>query len=140
MIRRLLVPVLLVLPLLVPAPAGGVESQAQVATIETARGRFRAVITDPAMIELARQELAGGGDAGVPYGPLAWGDGGVNRGHRWHVTELRFADATIELCDGTARMVDRDTRYWVETVGSFCPWSGRVVKLESLRVPGRGRP
>ena len=137
MIRRWLVPVLLVLPLLAPTPAAGAEPQAYVATIETARGRFRAVITDPAMVELARQELTGGTDVGVPYGPLAWGDGGVNRGHRWHVTELRFADFTIELCDGTARMVDRDTRYWVETVGSFCPWSGTVVKLEPLVGTGR---
>ena len=133
MIRRLLVPVLLVLPLMAPTPAGAAEPQAHVATIETVKGRFRAVIIDPAMVELARAELAGEGDAGVPFGPLAWGSGGVNRGHRWHVTELRFADFTIELCDGTARMVDRDTRYWVETVSNFCPWSGEVVKLEPLR-------
>ncbi len=133
MVRRLLVPVLLVLPLLAPTPAAGAEPQGQVATIETAQGRFRAVIKDPAMVELARRELAGGDDAGVPFGPLAWGNGGVNRGHRWHVTELRFADFTIELCDGTVVMVDRDTRYWVETVGSFCPWSGRVVRLEPFR-------
>jgi len=133
MFRRLLAPALLVLPLLVPTPAGAGEPQAYVATIQTVQGRFKAVITDPSMVELARQELAGGGDAGVPFGPLAWGNGGVNSGHRWHVTELRFADFTIELCDGTARMVDRDTRYWVETVGSFCPWSGEVVKLRPLR-------
>ncbi len=131
MARRLLLPVLLVLPLLAPAPAGARET-AVVATIETARGRFRAVVTDPATIEAARRELATGEDAGIPYGPLAWGSGGVNRGHRWHLTELRFADVTIELCDGTAVMVDRDTRYWVETVGTFCPWSGRVVELRPL--------
>jgi len=133
MSRRLLAPALLVLPLLVPTPAVAAEPQAYVATIQTAQGRFRAVITDPAMVELARQELAGEGDAGVPFGPLEWGSGGVNKGHRWHVTELAFADFTVELCDGTARMVDRDTAYWVETVGSFCPWSGEVVKLKPLR-------
>jgi hypothetical protein len=133
MIRRLLLPVALVLPLLAPTAAQaarGTDTGPVVATIETARGRFRAVISDPAMIELARQELAGGTDAGVPNGPLAHGSGGVNHGHRWHITELRFDDFTIELCDGTARMVDRDTQYWVETVGAFCPWSGRVVKLK----------
>lgn len=133
MFRRLLVAALVVVPLLIPPPVGAVEPEAQVATIRTSAGSFRAVITDPAMVELARQELAGGGDAGVPIGPLAWGSGGINRGHRWQVTELRFADFTIELCDGTARAVDRDTRYWVETVGSFCPWSGEVVQLTPLR-------
>jgi hypothetical protein len=70
----------------------------------------------------------------VPIGPLAWGDGGVNRGHRWHMVELQFADFTVELCDGTARAVDRDPLYWVETVGYFCPWSGEVVKLTPLRT------
>jgi hypothetical protein len=133
MFRRLLVPVLLVLPLAVPSAAAAEEPQAYVATIQTAQGRFRAVITDPAMVELARQELAGEGDAGVPYGTLRWGSGGVNKGHRWHIEDLAFADVTIELCDGTAKMVDRDTAYWVETVGSFCPWSGEVVKLKPLR-------
>ena len=129
----LLVPALLVPALVAPAPAGAAEPEAWVATIRTVEGRFRAVITDPAMVELARAELAGEGDAGVPFGPLAWGSGGVNHGHRWHITDLQFADFTIELCDGTARMVDRDPRYWIETVGSFCPWSGEVVKLKPLR-------
>lgn len=85
------------------------------------------------MIAKARQELAGQGDAGVPYGDLEWGHGGVNRGHVWHIPELAFADVTIELCDGTVKMVDRDPVYWVETVGAFCPWSGDVVSLRPLR-------
>ncbi len=117
--------------------ATAVEPTAYVATIKTFRGQFRAIIRDPAMVERARQELAGEADAGVPYGPLAWGDGGVNRGHVWHVTELQFADVTIELCDGTVRMVDRDPVYWVETVGSFCPWTADVVQLRPLRNRGR---
>ncbi len=71
----------------------------------------------------------------MPIGPLAPGDGGVNVGYRWHVTELSFADFTMELCDGTVRMVDQNPRYWIRTVGSFCPWSGRVVALEPLRLP-----
>lgn len=114
--------------------AAAAEPQGYVATIQTAQGRFRAVIRDPAMVEKARQELAGQGDAGVPIGPLAWGNGGVNKGHVWHVTELEFADVTIELCDGTVRMVDRDPVYWVNTVGTFCPWSGDVVALRPLRA------
>jgi hypothetical protein len=85
------------------------------------------------MVRRALLNMAGAQGGGVPNGPLAWGDGGVNRGHVWHVTELGFADFTIELCDGTAAAVDSDPAYWVETVGFFCPWSGRVVRLESMR-------
>jgi hypothetical protein len=113
--------------------AAGEDSAAYVATIATARGRFRAVITDPAAVEKARAELVGEADAGVPIGRLAWSDGGVNKGHVWHVVDLGFADFTVELCDGTVWAVDRDPAYWVETVGYFCPWSGEVVKLRPLR-------
>jgi hypothetical protein len=132
--RSLVFPVLSALLVLTAAPSQAEEQQAYVATIRTLRGQFRAIITDPAMIEKARTELAGGGDAGVPTGQLAWGHGGVNRGHVWHVVDLTFADFTIELCDGTVRDVDRDPVYWVETVRAFCPWSGEVVRLKPLRL------
>ena len=132
--RRIVLCIALVgLILLGGAPVVEARDSAYVATIQTAQGRYRAVIQDREMVKKAWVELTSGEDAGVPIGPLAWGDGRVNRGHRWHVTELSFADFTMELCDGTARMVDQDTRYWVETVGSFCPWSGRVVALTRLR-------
>jgi hypothetical protein len=139
--RILLAPALLAHLLLGATLVGAEEPQAYVATIETAKGRYRAIIRDPEMVEKARRELRGEADAGVPIGPLAWGDGGVNRGHVWHVTELGFADFTIELCDGTVRAVDRDPSYWVETVGSFCPWSGQVVKLKPVADrPARSQP
>lgn len=132
--RTLIVPALVALVLVTAGPGQADEPRAYVATIRTAQGHYRAVISDPEMIEKAKVELAGGGDAGVPTGELAWGDGGVNRGHVWHVVELGFADFTVELCDGTVRAVDRDPVYWVETVRFFCPWSGEVVKLKPLRV------
>lgn len=135
MSKRLLTCLALVLSLVPARPASAEEATSYVVTVRTVQGSFRAVISDPQTIELARQELAGGADAGVPIGSLAWGNGGVNVGHRWHVTDLTFADFTIELCDGTARMVDKDPTYWIETVGTFCPWSGEVVKLR----PYRGR-
>ncbi len=116
-----------------PMASGMAATTAYVATIQTADGRFKAVIRDPVSVQKAWGELVSGMDFGIPAGPLARGDGGVNAPHRWHVTELNFADATIELCDGTARMVDQDVRYWVRTVGYFCPWSGQVIALEPLR-------
>ncbi len=132
--RALVLPTLLAFLLAAATGGHADEPGAYVATIKTARGKYRAVVTDGEMIEKAKLELAGGEDAGVPIGQLAWGDGEVNRGHVWHVVELAFADFTIELCDGTVRDVDRDPAYWVETVRSFCPWSGEVVKLKRLRV------
>lgn len=132
--RTLVLSVVLALGLQTAAPAHAEEAQAYVATIKTVKGQYRAMITDPEMIDKAKIELAGGGDAGVPIGQLAWGDGGVNRGHKWHVVELGFADFTVELCDGTAKAVDRDPVYWIESVGYFCPWSGEVVKLKPIRT------
>ncbi|HEX2063115.1 MAG TPA: hypothetical protein VHE80_01700 [Acidimicrobiales bacterium] len=131
----------LVLLLLVVVGAGAPETVgaahtdrrvAYVATVRTNAGDYRAVIRDPRMLRRAVRNMVGVEGGGVPTGPLAWGDGGVNHGHVWHVTELGFADFTIELCDGTVEMVDADPDYWVDTVGHFCPWSGRVVKLEPM--------
>ena len=34
----------------------------------------------------------------------------------------------IELCDGRPSMVEDDLGYWVDTVGSFCPWGAKVVE------------
>ncbi len=132
--RLLILPAILVLVLQAAGPGQAAETQSYVVTVKTVQGNYRAVITDPETIEKAKLELAGGGDAGVPIGELAWGDGGVNKGHKWHVVDLQFADFTIELCDGTAKMVDRDPAYWIDTVGYFCPWSGEVVKLKPVRT------
>jgi len=44
-------------------------------------------------------------------------------GHEW-------ADATIELCDGTPSHIESDKKYWLETVGYYCPWLARVVDVQ----------
>ena len=131
--RVTVLPAVIALVLLNAGPAHADDPEAYVATIRTAQGKNRADLTDPDSIAKAQAELEGGAEAGVPIGELAPGDGGVNKGHDWHVVDLEVADFTMELCDGTARMVDRDTTYWVDTVGFFCPWSGEVVKLKPLR-------
>ncbi|HEV2068574.1 MAG TPA: hypothetical protein VGR26_02130 [Acidimicrobiales bacterium] len=73
---------------------------------------------------------------------LAWEDGGVDKGHKWHVVELRFADFTVELCDGTAKVVDRHPVYWVESVASPRQRYARVAGLatESRRFRPFLRP
>lgn len=97
---------------------------------ETVDGsRFITRITDDATLDQLREALAGDGRAGIPNGRLARGDGGFNTGHDWHMVDVQIVDMAIEVCDGTASMVDEDVDYWVDTVGQYCPWDARVVAI-----------
>lgn len=119
----------------------GTISHPVIVTFATADGStFRTLLTQPADIAAVQAALAGDGYAGIPTGALAYGDGGVNAPHNWHMVGTTLADITIELCDGTATMVDEDTTYWVETVGRFCPWSATIIAVEPLNPidPGNG--
>ncbi len=121
--------------------SGGASAQTDAAspvivTFASADGStFRAVLAQPEDISRAEAALAGDGYAGIPNGALAYGDGGVNIGHNWHMVGTTLADFTIEVCDGTASMVDADVTYWVETVGRFCPWSATVIAIEPVNQP-----
>lgn len=115
--------------------------QPVIVTFKSADGStFRAVLELPADIAAVEAALAGDGYAGIPNGALAYGDGGVNAPHDWHMVDTELADITIEVCDGTASMVDQDVAYWVENVGRFCPWSATVVAIEPVNGtdPGDG--
>lgn len=96
---------------------------------ETPDGRFVTVITDDAMRQQLEAALAADGRVGIPNGRLQRGDGGFNTGHDWHMVDVELADMAIEVCDGTAAMVDEDVDYWVDTVGQYCPWDARVVAI-----------
>jgi hypothetical protein len=50
----------------------------------------------------------------------------------WHVdpASVAFADVTIEVCDGLPSHIENDKQYWLETLGSYCPWSARVVSVD----------
>ncbi len=45
----------------------------------------------------------------------------------WHLSRAAFADATMELCDGTPTAVERDISGWISSVGVYCPWAAKVV-------------
>lgn len=87
---------------------------------------FRYATASPAFIAKARAQLLLPvvGRHQFPIGPIAAGSGGVNLNWNWHFTSLDFAEAAIALCDGTPAMVEADLSYWINTVKSFCPWSG----------------
>lgn len=141
--RRIALIIIAVVVMLGATGAGGGAFAAQtdssaapqpvVVTFASADGStFRTVLEQPADIAAVESALAGDGYAGIPNGVLPSGDGGVNAPHDWHMQETALADITIEVCDGTATMVDDDVVYWVETVGRFCPWSATVVAVEPL--------
>ena len=140
---------LLVGTFLVAAPSALAQSgegvDPVVATFETADGStFRALLERPEDIARAEAALESDGQAGIPSGALAEGDGGINAPHAWHLVNVELADVTIELCDGTATMVDEDLDYWLNTVGQFCPWSATLIALEpavaELPDTGAGSP
>ncbi len=63
-------------------------------------------------------------------GKLARGDGGFNNPWPWHLEpdSVRMAEVSIELCDGRPSLIEEDLDYWIETVGSYCPWSSSIVE------------
>ncbi len=131
--------VLVAPPIAIAQTDPGATSQPVIVTFASADGStFRTVLAQPADIAAVETALAGDGYAGIPNGVLAYGDGGVNAPHGWHMQETALADTTIEVCDGTASMVDADITYWVETVGRFCPWSATVLEIEPVNPPDDG--
>ncbi len=128
-------------PLSAAQDNGGAAPEPVIVTFASAdESTFRAVLALPADITAVEAALAGDGYAGIPNGVLAHGDGGINAPHDWHMVDTQLADFTIEVCDGTATMVDDDVAYWVDTVGQFCPWSATVFDVESVNGtnPGGG--
>lgn len=91
---------------------------------------FRVRITTPAVVAEAMDRLDSADGEGIVSGRLAGGDGGFNAPWSWHLIPgtVQIADATIELCDGTPSMVEAHLEYWIDTVGRFCPWSGRLIQ------------
>lgn len=124
--------ILAVTPVTLPDRVAAGPGSPAVVTFETADGStFRAELTDAADIAAAQAALDGDGSAGIPIGTLHPGDGGVNIGHAWHMRDVTLAEVTIELCDGTATMVDENLDYWLNTVGQFCPWQATVVDVQA---------
>lgn len=99
---------------------------------------FRALFEQPTNVETVEETTAGDGYAGMPNGSLVYCDGRVNAIHGWHLKETTLADVTVEVCDGTASMVDESPGYCVGTVGRFCPWLATVGAFEPANPPDDG--
>jgi hypothetical protein len=64
-------------------------------------------------------------------GNLSRGDGGFNQLWSWHLVpdSVRMTEAAMELCDGRPSNVEENLDYWVDTVGTYCPWESKVVAI-----------
>jgi hypothetical protein len=94
-------------------------------TFQVADETFRVLLVDDAQIEAARRAQAGG-PARIPNGRIVAATG-VNTGWSWHLEDVAFAEATIELCDGRPSDVEREGIQFGG--GRFCPWSAQILSL-----------
>jgi hypothetical protein len=100
-----------------------------VAVIRVGEETFRIRLESAALQAAARAALLGGA-ASIPNGRIVRGTD-VNTGWSWHLTDVAFAEVTIELCDGNPSMVEEAVRAGSDFGGGrFCPWSARVVAIE----------
>jgi len=96
-----------------------------IAEFETPDGERCRILLTGTSADAARQAFVVGTSPGIPDGFILPGDGGVNAGHEWHMTEVEFANMTIEVGDGTVSSID-DPGYegFVAQHGDrFCPWA-----------------
>ena len=103
-----------------PAPA-----QEFVIEVEGERFRIRTTNLATASALDARRRS---GAIGVVAGRLVRGDGGFNAPWSWHLDmqSIEVPQVAIELCDGRPSMVQSELDYWVDAVGTYCPWGARV--------------
>lgn len=96
--------------------------------VEVSGETFVVEVVSAAQIDALEARLASGREA-VLAGEIEAGDGGHNAPWSWHMTPetVHAPDLTIELCDGRPSFVEAELAYWLDTVGSFCPWGARVV-------------
>jgi hypothetical protein len=101
-------------------------SRSAVVTFQVANETFRVRLTTDAAIDAAMRAQAGG-SARIPNGRAAGGTE-VNAGWSWHLAEVEFAEAAIELCDGRPSDVERAGPAFGG--GRYCPWSSRIASID----------
>ena len=95
-------------------------------TFAVASETFRVSLTTSDQVAAARAAQSGG-RARIPNGRIVPGMQ-INAGWSWHLEDVLFAEATIELCDGRPSDVERQGTGFGG--GRFCPWSATVIRIE----------
>jgi hypothetical protein len=109
----------------VAAPDGGSDTpgdpETAIVTWATPEGSFRTTGHGEADLARIAEGVERGEHIGIPNGLIHRGDGGVNTGRSWHLTDIELADVTMEVCDGTADYVEAHLEDFLE-IGRYCPW------------------
>ncbi len=87
-------------------PALTIPPGSVIADSQTDDGERYRVLLEGEAADNPRRLFAGEDAPRIPNGAIRPGDGGVNLGHEWHVTDVEFADMTMEVCDSTVSYVD----------------------------------
>jgi hypothetical protein len=87
---------------------------------------FRVSLTTSDQVAAARAAQSGG-RARIPNGRIVSGTQ-VNVGWRWHLEDVTFAEAAIELCDGRPSDVERQGTEFGG--GRFCPWTASIIRID----------
>jgi hypothetical protein len=95
-------------------------------TFRVVNETFKVLLTDSAVIDLARRSQAGNVKR-FPNGRIVSGSD-VNTGWSWHLVDVEMVEVSIELCDGRPSDVERAGVSYGG--GRFCPWSATVVSIE----------
>src|SRR5689334_6740211 len=96
-----------------------------VVTFSAVGETFRVALNSADQVAAAR-EAQSGGRARIPIGRIAPGTQ-ANTGWTWHLEDLTFAEATIEVCDGRPSDVERAGVQFGG--GRFCPWLATIVRI-----------
>ena len=117
--------------------ASNIASSGIVATFDVVGETFRAHIENPTTIQQVLALQQGQSTATIPVGALRPGEE-YNTGWSWHTDpwEIEMAEVAIELCDGRPSYVEAELDYWLNTVGTYCPWSAALVDVAFLGVGG----
>jgi len=103
------------------------------ATFEVGGERFRAWTTNPQTIQDLHKLQQGTSTASIPNGRILYGSGRArhNALYHWHLDpqDIAMAEVAIEVCDASPTYVEENVDEFVGTVGRYCPWHARLVKL-----------
>jgi len=116
--------------------AATAPSRTALVTFNVQGETFRVLLTSADQLVAARAAQSGG-PARIPTARIVAGTE-VNIGWTWHLEDLSFTEATIEVCDGRPSDVERQGTQFGE--GRFCPWTAVIVRIDDRSSEARQQP
>jgi len=119
------------------APCGSPPSGLYAAFRVAAKEVFYVWITNSTGITEALALWRGQSMARIPTGKLDCTSGTYNCGWTWHLKPdtIRFAEITIEICDGRPSYVEAHCSTFAD--GTYCPWGTELIGLRDCRTDVR---